>query len=308
MHRNVLVIVILLASLLSFSCDVKPTSPDYTRPKHKKTTRTKSKKKKKAFMNPNRPGGHRKHPLKFAISPGKVGTKNERPYGVWQKFGRDLRLLQDPAPNEGTPPPKNEGKLLFEDDFERDTLGPNWRIGGGHYYISKSKHCQRDGKPNRCLASDEAYNENVFLTKPLPKNVRIEFDTKSTSRRLDIKCSLFDDGKEHESGYVVLMGGWYNSLDLIARGREHDFESVCRSKTPWEEGGRWKPGKWYHWTIIRKDGKLYWYVDDKLYLVYDDPEPLYGEKNKYFSFSNWKSHVYFDNLKIYDLGENDTSR
>ena len=290
MHVRMWTAVITGIAIICSLTACEPTSPEPVRRSRAKKQTTAAKAGKPTGA---RPGGHRAQPLRFAIRPGKAGEVQQRPQGVWKAFGRDMRIFQDPAPGEGSAPPKG-GTLLFSDDFNRAQLGDNWRNRGkGHYGIS-----------NGTLFSDMGHNENVFLVKPLPKDARIELDVMSETKRIDIKISLYDDGREHESGYVVLAGGWYNRSDLIVRGREHDHEAVVRQRVSFEPTGRWVAGKTYHWTIIRQGSKLSWYVNNKKYLEYDDPEPLWGPANRYLSISNWESRVHIDNLEIYDLTKN----
>jgi|GEM_PF-775953 len=289
MHAKTWIIIIVSCGLAFALLNCEPTSPDPKKraKRAKKSTAQTTPKKKKTSA---RPGGHRAKPLRFAIMPGKPGDVQQRPKGVWKKFGRDMRILQDPAPGEGSAPERT-GTLMFSDDFNRAQLGDNWRIGG------KGRYSIKDGK----LYSDFGHNENVHLIKPLPRDARIELEIMSETSRIDAKISLYDDGKEHESGYVILAGGWHNRSDLILRGREHDHETVTRQRVPFEPTGRWVAGKTYKWTIIRKGSKLSWYVDNKKYLEYDDPEPLWSPVNKYLSISNWESKVHIDNIEVYDL-------
>ncbi len=292
-RKKVLIIAAMIASAFFVVTNCTPTSPDAgqnPRKKGSKSSSSASSSLKQAVPETKRPGGHRNRPLPFALAVGVVGQQSARPFGVWQKMGNDMRIIQDNLPGFGSSAPDDKGTLIFEDSFDRQEIGDDWRIGGGKYFIR-----------NGSLTSDYAHNENIFLKKPLPRNVRIEFDAWSETDRLDFKVSLYDDGLEHESGYVALLGGWYNSTDALIRGREHDHESVARKTIPWIEGGRPKAGQKYKWTLIRKDSKLSWYLENKLYLEYDDPAPLYGEANKYFSVSNWESVIHLDNLKIYEI-------
>ena len=57
----------------------------------------------------------------------------------------------------------------------------------------------------------------------------------------------------------------------------------------------------YHWRIERIGKKLSWYVDDKIFLEYDDNAPLEGAGHEYFGFNNWESDTWFDNLVITPL-------
>jgi hypothetical protein len=64
-------------------------------------------------------------------------------------------------------------------------------------------------------------NKALWLKTPLPDKVRVEFDAVSHSPDGDIKVEIFGDGREHESGYVLIFGGWRNKINAIARLDEH---------------------------------------------------------------------------------------
>jgi hypothetical protein len=54
----------------------------------------------------------------------------------------------------------------------------------------------------------------------------------------------------------------------------------------------------HHFTILRTDGPLRWFVDGKPVLTFQDEDPIHG---RYFGFNDWAADVAFDNLQIYRL-------
>ena len=172
----------------------------------------------------------------------------------------------------------------FRDNFDRGSLGEKYLKTGGTWSI-------KDG----ALHSEGEKNIPLWLDVPLPKNVRVEFTAWSLSPAVDTKIELFGDGLRHESGYIVILGGWNNSITTIARLDEHE-------KTRVEKRTRWEKGRRYRWRVERTDGrKLSLYIDDVLQLSYDDGQPLFGPKNNKLAFTNWQSDVYYDDLVITPL-------
>lgn len=180
------------------------------------------------------------------------------------------------------------GKLIFEEDFAKDLKNwqvdsPNWKIVDGQLYTGD--------RPND--------NKGIWLKGiSLPANVRMEFDSTSTKGNLaafpgDTKFEF--GGKEyvHASGYIVLFGGWNNQTNAIARGDEHkQGQLVVDSEKRVEED------KKYHWTVIKYNNNISWYLDGKPFLSVKDESPSDGGD---FGFNNWNSRVYFDNVKIFAL-------
>jgi hypothetical protein len=198
-------------------------------------------------------------------------------------------------------PPPPAITAPWSDDFNRSTLGPDWNDTGGPYRIE-----------NGALTFEMAHNHPLWLRRALPDNVRIDVDATALSPDGDIKLVLAGDGRSFESddavrrdlqytssGYVFIFGGWHNRVSALVKMQEHEWQydpSVPHSST-----ARVAPGQTYHFTILRRGGRIEWDIDGQPFLVRDDPAPLTGPDHRYFAFTGWESHVRFDNLKIQPL-------
>ncbi len=170
------------------------------------------------------------------------------------------------------------------DDFNDEDLAARYHVQGGSWRVV-------DGQ----LSTLGDRNLPLWLNAPLSKNVRIEFTSRSASADVDMKVEVFGDGTRHESGYIVILGGWKNSTSVIARLDEHQKDRV-------QKRTRWEQDKPYRWTIERTDGKtLSVAVDGVPLLSYADTAPLFGPRNNRFAFSGWESSVTFDNLVVTPL-------
>jgi hypothetical protein len=130
----------------------------------------------------------------------------------------------------------------------------------------------------------------------------VTFDVRSDSPDGDIKFELFGDGHSFArqasytaTGYVLIFGGWRNSLNVIARMDEHAPDRQVR------RGPVVVPERNYRMKAERRGTKLQWFVDDQLMLEFNDNEPLQGRGHEYFAFNNWETPLYFDNLTITPL-------
>jgi len=177
------------------------------------------------------------------------------------------------------------GVLVFEDNFERDELGDNWRYQSAAWRIE-------DG----WVAIAGARNDALWLQTPLPDDVRIEFDARSLSDIGDIKFEVFGDGATHQSGYVCIFGGWSNSTNAIARLDEHGSDRLDG-----QPGVRVVPQQVYRMAVVRTDNRVRWFVDGEEFLVFDDQAPLEGEGHRHFGFNDWDVELRFDNIRVYDL-------
>jgi Domain of Unknown Function (DUF1080) len=183
------------------------------------------------------------------------------------------------------------GAKGFSDNFDREALGDDWNNTGGPYRIV-------DGK----LTVTGARNKPLWLRRTLPNDVSIEFDVKSDSPDGDIKIEVFGDGVSRAesvsytaTSYVVIFGGWKNSLNVLARMNEHGDDRVV--------GPAYKvvPGKTYHMKIERRGATITAWVDDHKLASMTDKEPLSGPGHDHFALNNWDAKLTFDNLRIRPL-------
>ncbi len=179
------------------------------------------------------------------------------------------------------------GELVFEDDFEREEIGENWKTGFDGWELS-------DG----ALKVQGARNDALWLQEPLPEQFRVSFVARSDSDDGDIKFEILGDGATHESGYVGIFGGWQNRLNIIARLDEHGDDRLVGA-----DGYSVEPGRTYQMDVVRMDDSLMWYVDGELFLVYEDENPLRGDEHRYFGFNNWETELTFGEVRVYDLAD-----
>lgn len=187
----------------------------------------------------------------------------------------------------GSSSPENR-RLVFEDTFET-TLAEHWSRGVGE--AGKGKWEVQGG----WLHGSQLKNDPLWLKTPLPEKVRVEFEAQSLSPEGDLKFEIFGDGVNHASGYVVIFGGWNNTLDVIARLDEHGEDRLAKPSL------KVMPNRTYQLAAERTDDVLRVYVDGSLVMSYPDTSRLEGRSHQFFAFSNWNAKVKFDNLKVYEL-------
>lgn len=200
-------------------------------------------------------------------------------------FGCKKRPRRRPLPpNAGL----TGGTVIFEENFaggleKWEAKSTNWKIVDGQLYTGD--------RPNN--------NKGIWLKEPaLPADVRIEFTARSTKGKKpvfegDLKCEFGGDKKEHASGYIIILGGWKNTVNTIAKHDEHGKGRLAvDSKVKVEED------KVYRFQVVRLGDEVKWFLDGKLLLKVKDKEPLVGTV---FGFNNWNSRAYFDNLKVFAL-------
>lgn len=199
------------------------------------------------------------------------------------------------------------GKLIFSDDFS--TLRPDWKQSGANWTIVNGElHCPRD------------FNKGIWLQTRLPRKVRIEFTVRSETPPKDLGCNrdrsgaggkkvmfqgdikfeLFNVQPRNETGYVFIYGGYQNTIMRIVRGKEHNNPHLVSLSSREYEKRKLVPGKRYRMKIVRTDSAVRWYIggESKAVLSYLDNQPIRGS---YLGFNNWCAHLFFDELKIYEL-------
>ena len=206
--------------------------------------------------------------------------------------------LEAPAPAATSPAIDKR----FVDNFERGEPGPNWNVTGPGWTV-------KDGR----LCVSAAHNHPAWLRPRLPPNARIEFDATSASAEGDLKAEVWGDGASAATGssysnatsYLVIFGGWRNSLHVLARLDEHGADRKALHVEPGETDPRAQPvlpDRAYRFKIERTDGKtVRYFVDDVEILSFKDPSPLLGVGHEHFAFNDWEVPACFDNLTITPL-------
>jgi len=190
-----------------------------------------------------------------------------------------------------SPPDPLQGLQLepvFSDDFGRAELGPNWKSQGGDWRIEAG-----------AAHSTRADNRNLVLTSvTLPDDAAIELTLWSESDAVDIKFNAWGDGlmHDHGDGYSFILGGWHNRFSVISKLHEHDKARVEDRSGGWESFHR------YAVKVVRQGARITWYLDGKKFLERVDPEPLRAASgHNRLSLANWRSAVFFDDLKIHRI-------
>ncbi len=180
----------------------------------------------------------------------------------------------------------------YADDFNREELGDHWYNTGASWRII-------DGQLN----IRNARNRPLWLRRVLPRDARIEFDIRSESPDGDIKCEVYGDGTSRATteaytatSYVIIFGGWHNTLNGIARMDEHAADRAMRPVPP-----RVEPGHMYHFRVEREGSRVRSWADDVELGSMDDANPLEGRGHDHFAFNDWEVELWIDNLRITPL-------
>ncbi len=183
-------------------------------------------------------------------------------------------------------------RVIFQDNFDRGVLGNDWLTTGAGVTLERG-----------ALRLESLHNHPVWLRTELPDDVRVEFDAWAETDEGDVKVELAGDGRSYAktasytaTGYVLIFGGWANSLHLIARRDEHGDDRVAVPAEPKVE-----PDRRYRVAITRRGGELRFEVDGQTVAELVDEQPLVGPGQRHFAFNNWEAPTRFDNLVIYAL-------
>lgn len=202
-------------------------------------------------------------------------------------------------------------------------LGPSTaEAGSAESAFRRASNLGQDWSPARTnawriengrLCAENAHNRGIWLNRTLPVNARIEFDAYALTDDGDLKAEVWGDGHSYATAtsytmatsYLVILGGWHNSIHALARLNEHgnDRKEIRVDKN--SDDPREKPvvkGQRYQFKIERTDGKtIHVVVNDVEYFSWADPSPLAGQGHDHFGFNEWEAKVCFDNVKVTPL-------
>jgi hypothetical protein len=191
---------------------------------------------------------------------------------------------------------------VFQDDFERAELGPDWSALSPRWKIAGGRLCAQGAR-----------NRGVWLRRALPTNATIEFDAIAEAEDGDLKVELWGDGRSGATGasytnatsYIAILGGWKNSKHVLARLDEHGEDRLEIDVDPESDDERARPvatGQPYRFRVERADGRtLRLAINGVEYFELSDPDPLAGPGHEHLGFNDWDAPVCFDNLRIAPL-------
>lgn len=203
-------------------------------------------------------------------------------------------------------------KLPYTQDFsDPAVVQRDFFSTGGYWRVTQGE-----------LLAPGVKNNPLWLQAPLPDDVAVEFDVRSELPAGDIRVELFGNGVDPSSGYILVQGGWNNSMSVIGR-RDMNAPSWDALRRRAARGGqenvdlkasgyfkedtkvrvelRGQPvqaGRTYHWRIERRGTLLRWFVDGELMLELDDPLPLKGPGQDRLGLSGFESQIFYDNLRV----------
>ncbi|MBX3198537.1 MAG: hypothetical protein KF894_10425 [Labilithrix sp.] len=199
--------------------------------------------------------------------------------------------------------PFDAGSETGERTRAASNLGPDWM------QMRTSAWRVENGR----LCGENARNHGVWLNRTLPVNARIEFDAIAMTEDGDLKAEVWGDGRSYATGtsytnatsYLTVLGGWKNTLHVLARLNEHGNDRKVISVDKDSDDPRQRAvvrGQVYRFQIERSDGKtIRWSVDGVEYFSWTDPSPLAGQQHDHLGFNEWEAKVCFDNVKVTPL-------
>ncbi len=193
----------------------------------------------------------------------------------------------------------SQGKwvLVFEDNFNRKKIGPNWNVFRAHS-LAPPREVDRESrispwkiKHNELCA--KSYKAASFLAyaDAVPGDIRLEFDARPVFPGVN-NIGAYICGANSDNGYTCRLAGWKNTQTALTRAN-----AVAAVTSSFQL----KHEKKYHVVIERVDEEVRLSVNHRKVLNFKDYFPLEGQGHNSFGLSVFDSHVHFDNLKVYRL-------
>ncbi len=189
---------------------------------------------------------------------------------------------------------KRRWTLVFEEDFsDPRRVESHWEIvsNGGQWEVKNGELHMWGGGP-----------QVAIIKLPIAGDIRLEFECRQESDFLnDVSCFIaaLPDGDRLKtvptSGYLFQYGGNNNTRNAIWRpvtGALWDEKAAPLVK-----------GRRYTVQARRIGGRLTYSIDGMAVIDITDPQPLVGEDRKVVGLYGWTADTYWDNVRVYRLGE-----
>ncbi|NRA39522.1 MAG: protein kinase [Planctomycetes bacterium] len=178
--------------------------------------------------------------------------------------------------------------LIHEDEF-RSGAGAWEILGDCQWEIVDQELHVYGGEP-----------QIVLFNRPLTGDLKIEFDCRFEGHYLnDASCfisSYWDEDPDimAKSGYYFGYGSHDNKQVTLLRGDESLYRHLDE---PLQENVN------YHVEASRIGDHLLMLINGEKVIDVHDPSPLSGSSRNRLGIFGYKSHVFYDNVKIYGLGQ-----
>ncbi len=198
--------------------------------------------------------------------------------------GAAVLAFKDPEPLEGWSTGyvaqgvevKPEGVDVFCDNvivYSFVRAAADWRTAGGKWLVTNRWRCD----PRWSFFGGESLRRaaTIWHKVSLEGDVSVEFagGIRHQGRKggykhaSDMNVVICGDGKDLNSGYGFLFGGWGNTKTAITRNGK--IVAELERTIPKSIHRRW-----FYFKVVKRGGHLRYYIDDKLVLEYEDPQPL----------------------------------
>ncbi len=171
---------------------------------------------------------------------------------------------------------------LFSDNFDRSSLGEDWKIVGGQAHIENGWL--------RISGNADCY---AIVRRPFPDNIRVEFDARFPAGQAyssDLACFVGGDERRCDAvGYCLSFAADGNNCSRIQR------EGIdVRINT----GLTAEPGRVYHLAAELLDGELRLLVDGRTVLRYVDLVPLAGVGHDHLGLVSFRNGGEFSAVRV----------
>jgi len=205
----------------------------------------------------------------------------------------------DRAPREAvefkrTPPEEAGWELIFEDDFAREELGPNWKVIEGNWSVQEG-HLRGSG--------------TLVSARGFPGFQRLEFEAVTDVRPVAllgaaaeavvsvsdissfIQARLEENVSPTRPGYFFQFGGFMNTRNRLRRAgvdlwADEDPKTLIT------------PGKVHHIIVENDEGRVRFIVDGTLVVEHSETEFIVGPGQDRFGFYFYTA-VKVGNVKLY---------
>lgn len=172
-----------------------------------------------------------------------------------------------------------KGNLPFYEDFSAGT--GNWSIEDPNARVNNGQLFWNTG--NSRLA---------VLNKQIPmENVAIEFDGFCETNGINVYLH-----NNNDEGYIVFIGGWYNTQSGSDVGKVAENREVVHGKV-------WVPKQWHHYKVVRNENTLETYCDGRK--IYERNVTSRFPGTGKLMFNSYAARIGIDNVKIYRTQKDD---
>ncbi len=177
-------------------------------------------------------------------------------------------------------------------DYVMGKAPVEWRVSNGHFTVTNRWKCDPRWSWFCVMSPAESimWNKRSYagdLSVDMWTGMKMELRRKPTyGDPGDMNLTICADGRSLGTGYSFIYGGYDNTASRLLRNDKVVAETTKVTVPSTRHNGGNIHRRWFHLAMKKRGPRVECWLDEKMVLEYEDPDPLTGTRVAAWTFDN----------------------